>query len=139
MLACQTIIGRGKDLDCLLEILKSKEAFKKQKQSLVNRYNDIDAQIYGSNKSLVQIVCAEGRADIVDLLVQKGASVNVFDAEGLTPLMVCARRNHVKSLSVLLQSGVIIDAISRLGHGKVADQGMMPMLCVAKLPCILLQ
>ena len=105
---------RTMSLECLKEILKSEEAFKKQKHS---KYSNLDAQIYGSNRSLMQIVCNshEDRADIVQLLIKKGASVNEFDAEGFTPLMVCARKNHVKSLRILLQNGARVKDISRLG------------------------
>ena len=55
-------------------------------------------------------------AEIVELLIRKGASVNAHDSEGFTPLMVCARKNHIQSLCVLLQCGASVSATSRLGH-----------------------
>ena len=91
----------------LEEILKSDATFSKERQSVKDNYTDIDAEIYANGKSLLQLACSrkEDMADLVDLLVKKGASLNVRDAHGFTPLMVCAKNGHLNSLCVLLRHG----------------------------------
>ena len=104
------IVSQRNDLPklrCLEEILKNDAAFSKERQSVKDNYADIDAEIYANGKSLLQLACSreEDMADLVDLLVKKGASLNVRDADGFTPLMVCAKKGHLNSLCVLLQAG----------------------------------
>ena len=96
-------------LDCLEEILRSDAVFSKEMKSVKKSCIDIDAEIYHKEKSLLQVVCnrKEDMADLVQLLVKKGASLNVRDAHGFTPLMICAKKGHLKSLRVLLQGGRI--------------------------------
>ena len=66
----------------LEEILKSEAAFSKERQSVKDNHTDIDAEIYANGKSLLQLACSrkEDMADLVGLLVKKGASLNVCDA-----------------------------------------------------------
>lgn len=59
----------------------------------------------------LHVACAEGKLEMVELLISKGASVEAKDAEGHTPLHfavscrrgLCADRHHL--VSVLLQHG----------------------------------
>ena len=94
-------------LYCLEEILRSDAAFSKEIKSVRNNWTYIDANIYNKGRSLLQLACNrnEDMADLVQLLVKKGASLNVRDAHAFTPLMVCAKKGHLKSLRVLLQGG----------------------------------
>ena len=100
--------GNALPMLCYMEeILKSDAAFGKEMKSVEDEYTDIDAVIYSHGKSLLQLACnrKEDTPDLVQLLVNKGASVNVLDARGFTPLMVCAKKGHLKSLHVLLEGG----------------------------------
>ena len=65
-----------------------------------------------SGKSLMQIICngSKDMAEAVELLVKKGASVNTFDGNGLTPLMICAKEGHLRSINILVQAGADVNA-----------------------------
>ena len=92
---------------CLEEILRSDASFSRSEGMLKDVHNDINATAYGNGKTLLQAVCSDGGDlyHIVEILVQKGATLNIRDAQGLTPLMICAAKGHVKSLAALLSSG----------------------------------
>ena len=49
-------------------------------------------------------------AEAVELLVKKGASVNTFDGNGSTPLMICAKEGHLRSIDILVQAGADVNA-----------------------------
>ena len=100
------------DLICLSELLHSNVAFTCQESERQNKHTDINAQLYGKSKSLMQYVCSRKseRADLVEALASKGASLNVFDSNGMTTLMLCAKQGHHRSLKVLLQAGAEINA-----------------------------
>ena len=107
-----------KNLQCLGVILKSDAAFSKRDTDSKDKFRDIDAKIYGSGKSLMQIICngSKDMAEAVELLVEKGASVNTFDGNGLTPLMLCAKKGHLRSIDVLVQAGADVSAKLLLKH-----------------------
>ena len=102
------------DLDCLAEILKSHVAFQVPEKKSRNKYNDINAEIYEGNKSLLHVVCGRDKdmAEIVELLLKKGALANTPDSTGHSPLMTCARKGHVKSLVALIQGGADVNGVS---------------------------
>ena len=62
----------------------------------------------------MEIVCerAEERLDLVEALLAKGASVNVHSSDGLTPLMLCAKRGHSKIIGTILRAGSDLNAPS---------------------------
>ena len=95
------------ELVCLSELLHSNVVFTCHELEKQNKHTNINAQLYGKSKSLIQYVRGgkSERADLVEALVIKGASVNVFDSDGMTPLMLCAKQGHRRSLKVLLQAG----------------------------------
>ena len=49
-------------------------------------------------------------AEFAELLVKKGASVNASDDIGLTSLMTCAGKGHLRSIDVLVQAGADVNA-----------------------------
>ena len=103
------------ELVCLSELLHSNVAFACHELEKQNKHTDINAQLYGKSKSLIQYVCGRKneRADLVDALVIKGAPVNVFDSDGMTPLMLCAKQGHRRSLKVLLRAGAGANATKK--------------------------
>ena len=108
--------NRENDLKFLSLILKNEAAFCIQSKQAKTKYTDINAEIYGVNKSLMDIVCDrdEERLDLVEALLAKGASVNVYSSNGLTPLMLCAKRGHSKILGTIVRAGSDLDASNLL-------------------------
>ena len=110
MLACSNPNAYIRDdqssLECLAEILRSDVAFNTGDRGVENKYCDIDAEIYGNNKSLMHFVCSrdEDWPHMIEALIKKHASSHAHDVSGLTPLMVCARKGHLKSLTILLRA-----------------------------------
>ena len=85
---------------CLAEILKCEKT----------RSTHIDAQ------SLMETVLKldRERPDLLLSLIKLGASVNSVDKDGFTPLMVCARKNYLRSLHILLLYGAYKNADYRV-------------------------
>ena len=53
-----------------------------------------------------------GNADKLRALIDSGADVSAFDAEGLTPLMHAAKHGHADVVKVLLEAGAPWNALS---------------------------
>ena len=118
MLACSNpnaYIRDDQSMECLAEILRSDIAFKTGDRRVENKYCDIDAEIYGNNKSLMHFVCSRDKdwPHMVEALIKKHASSHTYDVSGLTPLMVCARKGHLKSLTILLRANADPNARSK--------------------------
>ena len=96
----KTYSYRPADMQCLAEILKCEKT----------RSIHIDTQ------SLMETVLKleRERPDILLSLIKLGASVNSVDKDGFTPLMVCARKNYLRSLFILLLCGAYKNASYRV-------------------------
>ena len=100
MHACKASSYRSKSMQCLAEILKC----------------DKTKSIHLDTQSLMESVlnsCPE-RPDILLLLMKHGSSVNSADKDGFTPMMICARKNYLRSLCILLSSGAYKNAGFRI-------------------------
>ena len=51
------------------------------------------------------IFCSAGHEEVVQLLVQRGASVNAQSQNGFTPLYMAAQENHDSVVKFLLSNG----------------------------------
>lgn len=51
------------------------------------------------------IAAKDGRIDLVKLLIERGANINVTDEKAMTPLMLAARHGHVGTVKLLLDKG----------------------------------
>lgn len=63
----------------------------------------------------MQISAANGYLDIVTLLLNKGASVDLPNNYGWTPLMHAVRYGHVEIVSLLIRKKAKINISNRLG------------------------
>ena len=99
-------------LECLEEIFKHFTS----KDVGSTKFVNISAKDYNNNKSLIEIVCNSDwdKSDLVKLLIDKGTSVNEFNNDGFTPLMLCSKKGHSRSLSVLLEAGADINETNKL-------------------------
>jgi hypothetical protein len=70
---------------------------------------------------------ATGQAELIDLLIRRGANVNAVDRDGATALHAAAFLGHEKAVEVLLQNGAIINASNHRGEtpldGALIDEG----------------
>lgn len=58
------------------------------------------------DKDNALIVAADwGREEVVELLIQHGANVNIKDSDGVTPLVIATRNKFYTVLEVLLRNG----------------------------------
>ena len=57
----------------------------------------------------------KGHVDILQLLLNHGASVNAVDSFGYTPLHAAARQGHVDILQLLLNHGASVNAVDNFG------------------------
>ena len=52
----------------------------------------------------------QGHAEVVELLLMKGANVNARDKDGTTALMCAARRGYIEITELLLNYGINVNA-----------------------------
>jgi hypothetical protein len=67
-----------------------------------------------SNGSAIYAAAAAGHANIVGLLLSRGAAVNARGPRGVTPLQVAAVEGHHEIVRVLLSKNVPVDEMSRM-------------------------
>ena len=60
--------------------------------------------------------CAEGHNEVVQVLLDAGADVNMGDSSGNTPLMFAGKSGQVKCVNLLLGAGAIVDKANTYGR-----------------------
>ena len=53
----------------------------------------------------IRIFVAAGQSEIVNILIQYGAAVNIQSQNGFTPLYMAAQENHDQVVKLLLNNG----------------------------------
>jgi len=66
--------------------------------------------------TLLQVAAISGHERVVDLLLQRGAEINMQDSNGGTALMGAAGLGHERVVDLLLQRGADIELQSRVGY-----------------------
>ena len=72
---------------------------------------------------LIVAASANGTADVVRLLLARGADVNAADASGVTPLIAAANVDNVDVANLLLARGADAHATARTGQPATALMG----------------
>ncbi|KAI8653627.1 hypothetical protein NCS56_01317100 [Fusarium sp. Ph1] len=66
-------------------------------------------------KSALGIACTNGSAQVVDVLLNKGADLTVTYSDGWTPLYAASSKGHVKVVQLLLEKGADVTAADKNG------------------------
>jgi hypothetical protein len=66
---------------------------------------------------LIHLAIAEGRIDVLRLLIESGADLNARNADGRLPLHDCFELNHDDFAKVLLAAGAVPDACAAAAYG----------------------
>lgn len=53
-----------------------------------------------------------GRVPVIEVLIDKGASIDVANKDGKTPLHAAAQKGHVAAIEVLVAEGAAVNAMS---------------------------
>ncbi|XP_013774828.1 tyrosine-protein kinase shark-like [Limulus polyphemus] len=67
-------------------------------------YRSLDAKNQ-EGQSAMHLACINGNNEILDMLLDAGANVNIKDAKGLTPLHYACRLNHASTAKLLIEEG----------------------------------
>ena len=67
-----------------------------------------------ANSFLLYMAAKAGKLELVKLLIEKGAIVDVQGRGGHTPLNVAASNGHVEVMQVLLEAGANIDTVTEI-------------------------
>lgn len=97
-------------------------------ERLIQSGHDIEARHIHSRRNTLLVAAHCGNDEIVDLLIQNNARLDVADGSGSTAVHLAASRGHLEVLGLLLSENVDIDA--RNSHGRTAlwlaaDQGQL--------------
>lgn len=97
-------------------------------EHLIQSSHDIEARHIHSRRNALLVAAHCGNEEVVDLLIQNNARLEVTDGSGCTALHLAAARGHVEVLELLLYEGVDVEA--RNTHGRTAiwmaaDQGQL--------------
>jgi ankyrin repeat protein len=90
---------------------------------LVDAGADVDAISQLGRTPLIVASSAHGTASVVELLLAKGAAVNVADAVGVTPLIAAAAVDNGDAARLLMAKGADVNARARIGQGATALLG----------------
>lgn len=63
----------------------------------------------------LHIACARGHKNTVNVLIQKGASINAWDKDGKTPLYRSCENGRVKMVQLLLNKGANVNLCDKDG------------------------
>ncbi|XP_076070588.1 uncharacterized protein LOC143042207 isoform X1 [Mytilus galloprovincialis] len=90
-------------------LLNSKKDFVKINKKYMKR----------ENKSVLHIACLKGYIEIVKILLDHRATVDIPDAGELTPLHLACSNGQYKTAELLLNSGANVNALDKLGRTPV--------------------
>ena len=84
---------------------------------LLDNGAEVNAQDYLGQTALIKIVAAwKNPIAIPQLLIEKGANVNLGDKDGVTALMLSAEKGRSDLVQLLLEKGATLDAKDKLGR-----------------------
>jgi ankyrin repeat protein len=87
---------------------------------LVNASTDIHPRMRPSDTltmRLLHLAIAEGKADVLRLLIERGADLNARNADGRTPLHDCFELNHDDFAKILMDAGAVPDVCAAAAYG----------------------
>jgi len=80
---------------------------------------DLNSSLGFSDKRPLWVAVAEGKKEIVEFLIAKGANVNAANEEGATPLWKAAQMGQKEIVELLIAKGATVNAAS--------EDGLMPL------------
>ncbi|TKR57655.1 hypothetical protein L596_030329 [Steinernema carpocapsae] len=83
---------------------------------LMNSGIDVNADRTSEGLTPLMVAAKHGHVGLVDLLINKGASVNAADSKGRTALMHSVSNHHVSTSSLLVERGASTTAVDSLGN-----------------------
>jgi len=87
---------------------------------LVNAGTDLSRHERSSDTlsmRLIHLAIAEGKSDVLRLLIERGADLNARNADGRLPLHDCFELNHDDFAKILLDAGAVPDACAAAAYG----------------------
>ncbi|CAI6094861.1 unnamed protein product [Clonostachys chloroleuca] len=72
----------------------------------------LDGRAMGEKGSVVHIAAAAGHLQVLEVIIQREAGINLPDLDGIPPLQLAAVNGHYECVNVLLQNGGDIDQTS---------------------------
>ena len=100
---------------------------------LISKGADIQGQDALQGQTKLHMACVGGEKEVADLLIRRGADVNLRDKRGATPLWIAARGGHKEIVELLIEKGADISAsdgrreatplliAARSGHADVVE------------------
>jgi len=64
---------------------------------------------YGSNWTPLHVASKKGYYEIIDTLIENGATIECMTTSGFTPLMIASYSDHVGAIEMLLKKGAKVD------------------------------
>ena len=83
---------------------------------LIAKGADIHAKVERQGRTKLHMTCLTGDKDMADLLIRKGADVNLKDRSGITPLWLAASGGHTDVAELLIAKGADVNASDKRGR-----------------------
>jgi ankyrin repeat protein len=104
----QFLLEKGiKDDDALF--IATRRGYASILDAILKNVNDINSFRTQDGMTLLMIATKEGFRDIFEILLNKGADVNLKDAGGLTPLMIAVTRGNSEFINTLINKGANVN------------------------------
>ena len=82
---------------------------------MLGHLNAVDVAIDALGRTALHLECERGRLGSVELLVGRGADVDLADKYGKTPLMFACRAGHVDVVRLLVGRGADVEKADKYG------------------------
>ena len=73
--------------------------------TIATNYADVNARERWYGRTALMVAAAEGHADVVELLIEAGSDVNLFDEEGASALSLARSYGHLDVAAKLAEAG----------------------------------
>lgn len=120
------ISAEGASAPLIVKLAQSGSRFDIER--LLEGGHDVEARHIHSRKNALLVAAHCGNGEIVDLLIQSGARLNVADGSGSTALHLAASRGHCEVLALLAAENIDIEAKNSSGRTALwvaADKGQL--------------
>ncbi|MBL0317951.1 MAG: ankyrin repeat domain-containing protein [Alphaproteobacteria bacterium] len=78
--------------------------------------SNLDIQFAPKNQTSLHVLAKQGKTNIAEVFLEKGANPNIHDSKGRTPLHIAAMKGHADLVTLLIENKADFNALDNTGH-----------------------